>query len=244
MGLSNAKFYQRGHFFSDERANTLEDLALQPIQNPPEMGMTLPALEQKLSGTSYYPGLFQKAFGTPDITSQRIAFAIAQFVRSMVSYQSKFDQAFAAGTNGNPNFAAVFTDSEQRGQALFASLGCTNCHGTGGHISFTVQNVGLTADSTTDPGAGSGRFKAPSLRNVAARIWFMHDAQFETLDQVVEFYNSGVQDDPNLSPFLRNPDGTVKRLNLSPQDKTDLLNFLNTLTDNVFLADPKFASPF
>jgi cytochrome c peroxidase len=243
MGLSNAKFYQRGHFFSDERAITLEVQDLQPIQNPIEMGMTLPALIPKLSATPYYPDLFQAAFGTPDITSDRISLALAQFIRSMVSYQSKFDQAFAAGTNGNPNFAAVFNASEQHGQALFSSLGCTNCHGTGGQVSLTVENNGLVAVSN-DPGAGLGAFKAPSLRNVGVRVWYMHSGNFLGLDQVMEFYNSGVQDNPNLSPFLRNPDLTVKRLNLSAQDKADLINFLNTLTDNVFLTDPKFASPF
>src|SRR5207237_9030262 len=118
-----------------------------------------------------------------------------------------------------------------------------NCHGTGGHISATVENNGLQA-VTKDVGAGSGRFKAPSLRNVAVRVWYMHDGHFLGLSPVVEFYNSGVQDNPDLSPFLRAPDGTVRRLNLSPQDKADLLNFLNTLTDNVFLTDPKFSNPF
>ena len=72
----------------------------------------------------------------------------------------------------------------------------------------------------------------------------MHDGRFQSLDQVVEFYNSGVQNNPNLSPQLRNPDGTVRRLNLTAQDKTDLANFLLTLTENTFLSDARFASPF
>ena len=243
MGLSNAKFYQRGRFFSDERAATLEDQVLQPIQNSIEMGNSLSTLIPQMAKTTYYPGLFQAAFGTPDITSARMSFALAQFIRSMVSYQSKFDQAFAAGTNGNPNFAAVFTASELHGQALFTSLGCAQCHTTGGHVSDTTHNVGLDA-VTSDPGAGSGKFKAPSLRNVGARIWFMHDSRFDGLSSVIDFYNSGVQNNPDLDPLLKNSDGTVRRLNLSVQDKNDLFNFLNTLTDNVFLTDQKFASPF
>jgi cytochrome c peroxidase len=244
MGLSNAKYYQRGHFFSDERAATLEDQVLQPIENSIEMGNSLSTLIPQMAQTAYYPGLFQAAFGTPDITPDRMASALAQFIRSMVSYQSKFDQAFAAGTNGNPNFAAVFNASEQHGQALFTSLGCAQCHTTGGHVSDTIHNIGLDA-VTSDPGAGSGKFKAPSLRNVGARIWFMHDGRFGgALQQVIEFYNTGVQDNPDLDPLLRNPDGTVRRLNLSVQDENDLSNFLNTLTDNVFLNDPKFADPF
>lgn len=138
----------------------------------------------------------------------------------MVSYQSKFDQAFAAGTNGNPNFAAVFNASELRGQALFTSLGCAQCHTTGGQVSDTIHNIGLEV-VTSDPGAGSGRFKAPSLRNVAARARFMHDARFGG-----------------------NSNGTVRKLNLSAPDDNDLINFLNTLTDSVFLNDPKSADPF
>src|SRR5437868_6172419 len=243
MGLSNAKFYQRGHFFSDERAATLEDQVLQPIQDSIETGNNLSTLMPQMAQTTYYRGLFHTSFGTPDITPDRMASALAQFIRSMVSYQSKFDQAFAAGTNGNPNFAAVFTASEQHGQALFTSLGCAQCHTTGGQVSDTIHNIGLDA-VTQDPGAGSGKFKAPSLRNVGARVWFMHDARFGELFQVIAFYNTVVQNNPDLDPLLRNPDGTVRRLNLSGQDEDDLRNFLNTLTDNVFLNDPKFADPF
>lgn len=110
-------------------------------------------------------------------------------------------------------------------------------------MSDTIHNIGLDA-VTSDPGAGSGKFKAPSLRNVGARIWFMHDGRFEGLSSVIEFYNSGVQNNPDLDPLLRNSDGTVRKLNLSAQDKIDLINFLNTLTDSAFLNDPKFASPF
>jgi len=243
MGLSNAKFYQRGHFFSDERAATLEDQVLQPIQDSIEMGNNLSTLISQMAKTTYYPGLFQAAFGTPDITPDRMSLALAQFIRSMVSYQSKFDQAFAAGTNGNPNFAAVFNASELHGEALFTSLGCAQCHTTGGQVSDTIHNNGLDA-VTSDPGAGSGKFKALSLRNVGARVWFMHNGRFQGLAQVIEFYSIAVQNNPDLDPLLRNSDGTVRRLNLSGQDKIDLINFLNTLTDNVFLNDPKFANPF
>ena len=243
MGLSNAKFYRRGHFFSDERAATLEDLVLQPIQDPIEMGNSLSTLIPKMARTTYYPGLFQAAFGTPDITPDRMASALAQFIRSMVSYQSKYDQAFAAGTNGSPNFAAVFNASELHGQALFTSMGCAQCHTTAGQVSDTIHNIGLDA-VTSDPGAGSGKFKAPSLRNVSARIWFMHDGRFEGLAQVISFYSLAVRDNPDLDPLLRNSDGTVRRVNLFGSDMTDLMNFLNTLTDDVFLNDPKFADPF
>ena len=244
MGLTNARYYIRGHFFWDERANTLEDQVLQPIQNSVEMGMTLGALETKLAAISYYPPLFQAAFGTPEVTSNRISLALAQFVRSMVSYGSKYDQALASGVNGNPNFAAVFTPQEQRGEQIFQNVGCARCHGTDAHIAATVKNNGLDAVNV-DLGAGNGQFKVPSLRNIGARGPYMHDGRFSDLEQVIEFYNSGVQDNPNLSPELRvNGNGPVRRLNLTDQQKADLKAFLLTLTDNAFLSDPRFASPF
>ncbi|MCU1286530.1 MAG: methylamine utilization protein [Acidobacteriales bacterium] len=253
MGLSNSRYYQRAHFFWDERALTLEDQTLQPIQNSVEMGMTLSDLQTKLAATDFYPALFQAAFGTPQVTSDRISKALSQFIRSMVTYQSKYDQAFAAGTNGTPNFTNVFTASEQRGQKLFGSgpnggpsLGCDRCHGTAANVSNNIQNNGLDA-VTTDAGAGNGRFKAPSLRNIAARAPYMHDGRFTTLDQVIEFYNSGVQNNPDLSPLLRvggNPGGAVVRLNMTAQDKADLAAFLQTLTDTTFMSDVKFSNPF
>ena len=98
--------------------DSLEEQALLPIQSPVEMGMSLPALVTKLSATEYYPVLFQAAFGTPEITPERIGKAIAQFERSMVSYKSKYDTAFTDGIP-NPNFAAVFSPQELQGEQLF-----------------------------------------------------------------------------------------------------------------------------
>ena len=231
--------------FWDERANTLEDQVLQPIQNPVEMGMTLADLSPKLAAVNFYPALFQAAFGSADVTSDRISKALAQYVRSMVTYQSKYDSAFPPN-GGAPNFAGVFTASELRGQTLFegpGGVGCARCHGTAAHISATIQNNGLDL-VTTDVGAGNGQFKSPSLRNIALRGSFMHDGRFHTLADVIEFYNSGVQANPNLSQLLRNPNGTPRRLNLTVQDKADLAAFLAALTDNNFIMDPRFANPF
>lgn len=248
MGLTNAKYYARGRFFWDERAATLEAQVVQPIQDATEMGMSLTELETKLAATDYYPPLFQAAFGTPAVTRDRIAKALAQFVRSMVSYQSKYDSAFV---NGAPNFQAVLTASELRGLQLFGpnpggqgqTVRCDRCHGTNAFVAAVTQNTGLDAVSG-DAGAGQGRFKVPSLRNVAVRGRFMHDGRFLTLEEVVQFYSTGVQNNPNLSQLLRNGDGTVTRLNLTQQNIDDLVAFMNTLTDNAFLNDPKFGDPF
>ena len=111
MSLLNARYYERGHFFWDERADTLEDQVLQPIQNDVEMGLTLDQAVAKVAATEFYPPLFSEVFGDESVTAERMSQAMSQFVRSMVSYQSKFDRV-QAGTD-------VFTDLEARGQRLF-----------------------------------------------------------------------------------------------------------------------------
>src|SRR5262249_39615991 len=138
MALANARFYRDGRYFWDERAMSLEDQVLQPIQNEIEMGMPLEKLVPKLKATRYYPGLFEAAFGSSEISSERVARALAQFVRSLVSAQSPFDLAFArggppgrgGGGRGGPDFSAL-TAQQQVGQRLFAGrAGCQVCHGT------------------------------------------------------------------------------------------------------------------
>lgn len=245
MGLTNARFYTGGRFFWDERAASLEAQVLQPIQDATEMGLTLDELQTKLSLTAYYPALFAAAFGSREITNDRVARALAQFVRSLVSTDAKFDRAF--GPNGVPNVAATFTAQELLGQQLYTGrAGCARCHGTTAHISDAVHNTGLDA-TITDAGAGNGRFKAPSLRNVEARAPYMHDGRFRSLEQVVDFYDRGVQNNPGLDPRLRagrGPNAPPQRLNLSRDERDALVAFLKTFTDRSFLNDPRFASPF
>jgi len=251
MGLSNARFYENGRFFWDERAATLEDQVLQPIQNEVEMGMTLPRLTAKLAATDFYPALFQAAFGTPEVTTDCISKALAQFVRSLTSFQSKYDQVLAGGP---PAVNTVLTAQERLGLQLFggplsgaganAQAGCARCHEGAAQIGSQARNNGLNATNASDAGAGGGRFKVPSLRNIAVRGTFMHDGRFSSLAQVVEFYNSGVQANPNLDRGLRDRNGNPQRLNLTQDEKAALVAFLTTLTDQTFLTDPKFADPF
>jgi cytochrome c peroxidase len=251
MALTDARFYQRGRFFWDERAATLEDQVLQPIQNAVEMGMTLDALVTKLSATDFYPALFKAAFGSETVSADRIAKALAQFVRSLTSSQSKFDRAIAAGPGGP---ARVLTAQEQQGFQLFGgggpgpgpgrSVGCARCHTTAAQVLDAPHNNGLDVSNAADQGAGNGRFKAPSLRNVAVRGRYMHDGRFASLAAVIDFYDRGVQPNPNLAQQLRAPDGSPRRLNLSPQEKDALIAFLNTLTDDASLTDPRLSDPF
>jgi cytochrome c peroxidase len=240
-GLANARFYKRGRFFWDERASTLEEQVLDPIQNDHEMGMSLDALAIKLSVTPYYPALFTAAFGSPDITRDRISRALAQFTRAMVSGDSRYDRAFDA--NGVANFASTLTPQEIDGERVFRQSGCGSCHTTLAQVGDAPHSNGLDA-APVDTGVGGGVFKTPSLRNVAVRPRFMHDGRFATLDEVVAFYDSGIQNTPRLDPRLRAADGTPKRLGLAAAERDALVAFLGALTDSTFLTSPRFSNPF
>ncbi len=251
MGLANARYYNNGRFFWDERAATLEAQTLMPIQDPVELGMTLDGLVTKLQGVDYYPPLFENAFGDSTITSERISLALAQFIRSMVSYQAKYDTGLAAAGNPNNNFAN-FTAQENQGKDLFFAnrTRCSDCHETALFVGDQPRNNGLDA-TTTDAGEGgvngnqndNGKFKAPSLRNIELTAPYMHDGRFATLEEVVEHYNSGVQDHPNLDNRLRRG-GNPRRLNLNDNEKAALVAFLKTLTDETMINDIKFSDPF
>jgi len=240
-GLANARFYGRGRFFWDERAASLEAQVLEPIQHRDEMGMSLDALALKLSVTPYYPALFTAAFGSPSITSDRIAAALAQFTRAMVSAGSRYDRAFDAG--GTANFAATLTPQEIQGESIFRRSGCPSCHVGVAQAGEALHNNGLDA-AVTDSGAGDGRFKVPSLRNVAVRRRFMHDGRLASLEDVVAFYDSGVQANPKLDALLRTPDGSPRRLGLTVVERAAVVAFLGALTDSSFLTAPRFANPF
>lgn len=257
MPLTDAKYYPNGRFFWDQRAATLEDQVLMPIQDMVEMGMTLPQLETKLKGLAYYLPLFQKAFGDATITSDRISKALAQFVRSIVSFQSKYDagrSTFPAAPAPPPNAVFPnFTAQENRGKEIFLSPqnACAACHGSETFTAPQEKNNGLDM-TTTDRGFGAvvnntaldATFKVGSLRNVELTAPFMHDGRFATLEQVVEHYSTGVKNHPNLSPQLRLPNGQPRLLNLSVQDKAALVAFLKTLTDVSVTTDVKFSNPF
>jgi cytochrome c peroxidase len=263
MGLANANFYENGTFFWDQRAATLEDQVLMPIQDHVEMGMSLENLVAKLELIDYYGELFTEAFGDPNITTERISLSLSQFIRSMVSYRSKFDVGLAqAGGNADledddfPNFSAA----ENLGKMLFFSnrTNCSNCHGTPTFAAPGPRNNGLDlvfedngiGEVTGDPD-DNGLFKVNSLKNIAVTEPYMHDGRFETLEEVIEHYNSGVQNHPNLSPQLRGGgggrggnNGQPRRLNLSQAEKDALVAFLETLTDEEMMRDTKFSDPF
>ena len=241
MGLANGRFLQADQFFWDARVDSLEELILLPIQNPIEMGNTLEQAVGKVAGAPFYPPLFEKAFGSPDVTSGRIAKAVAQFIRAMVSYQSKYDEGVATGFRN-------FTGQEYFGMQLFNAQAnrCARCHLSDTQILLFPRNNGLDlvyADkgmgSITGDGFDNGRFKPPALRNVALTGPYMHDGRFATLQDVLEHYSSGIQSHKNLGSFL--PDDG---LNLTLRQRNAIEAFLHTLTDQAFISDPKFSDPF
>ncbi len=267
MGLTNAIFNDSGKYFWDERAATLEDQVLKPFQDEVEMGLTLEELVSIVSAQDYYPELFTHAFGDATIDADRIARALAQFVRSMVSVNSRYDQGRATVESPLAPFPN-FTDQENLGKNLFYGVNrrgpsCVDCHVTEAfispglltpHASATTgaTNNGLDRVSTDDLGISettgnvddTGRFRVPSLRNIAVRAPFMHDGRFNTLQEVLVFYDRQIQPHDQLADILVTPDGRPARILLNNNERNALVAFLNTLTDETLLTDAKFSDPF
>ncbi|HLA63526.1 MAG TPA: cytochrome c peroxidase [Rhodothermales bacterium] len=246
MGLTFARYYDSGHFFWDERAQTLEIQTLGPVQDAVEMGMTVPEMVTRLQAASFYGPLFESAFGTPEVTADRVSAALAQFVRSIVAGGSRYDVARAQQgggpplPGGPPPSLPGFTAQENQGAALFFGRArCVACHQGELQVGDVPRNNGLDA-TITDAGAGNGRFKTGSLRNVELTAPYMHDGRFATLEAVVQHYDSGVRDSPNLDPILRQP----LRLNLTAAERAALVAFLRTLTDRSVTTDPRWSDPF
>ncbi|MDE0937838.1 MAG: cytochrome-c peroxidase [Mariniblastus sp.] len=272
MSLANLRYTadrgQHPGFFWDERAPTLEEQVLMPIQDKIEMGMELKELESKLQALSYYPPLFKAAFGSSTVTRQGISKAVAQFMRSMVSLNSRFDQAAAAMET--TDYAKKFDDfskEENQGKSLFidglagiAEVGCAHCHipptfnmpksfNTGLDLDYKDQGLGARNIASNDPftANNNGKFKAPSLRNIAMTAPYMHDGRFKTLEQVVEHYSSGVHPHANVGLAFDEDSIGAKRTSgfqLTQAQKGALVAFLRTLTDKTFLTDPRFSDPF
>ncbi len=226
------------------------------------MGMPLERLQSKLEQIDYYPPLFREAFGSPAITTDRVARALAQFVRALVSHRSPYDRARAAGPPGSATFDAALPELSRLGHRLFVAepgqgargAGCARCHVSDVQISLSPRNIGLAKQDLAqdvDQGANDERFKAPSLRNVAVRPPYMHDGRFATLREVIEHYDRQVEANPFLDMTLMDrrvavTGGPVRpiRLELTEREIDALIAFLHSLTDEAFLADRRFSDPF
>ncbi len=250
MRLLNLRFFQPGTAFWDRRAASLEALATQPIRDSIELGFTnavggVDSLIRRMRTLPYYPELFSMAFGDNAITEQRLQLALAQYLRSLISRNSRFDRGLAA--TGGVNLAAPFADfspEENRGKFLFMTirpsggLQCFQCHaGPSLNLSPNARSNGV--DSTENR-----IFRSPSLKSVATSKHFMHDGRFTSLEQVIDFYDSGVQASPLLDESLMDRNRRPLRLGLSAGDKAALVAFLKTLTDDVTPFESRFSDPF
>lgn len=226
------------HFFWDGRAATLREQVLMPIQDPLEMDETLENVVRKLSRSQTYRYSFNAAYGDPEVTPERIAVALEQFVFTRTSADSKFDQSERG--------EAELTEQEEHGHQLFmnprgmkegkvSGVGCANCHSGPLFSDHEFRNNGLAPanddvgrEAVTGKPEDRHRFATPSLRNVALTHPYMHDGRFETLEEVIEHYASGVHPSPTTDPLLTDEGAS---LGLSDDDKAALVAFLKTLSD-------------
>ncbi|PKH52942.1 cytochrome-c peroxidase [Tenacibaculum sp. Bg11-29] len=238
MPLFNLAWNFDERFTWDGKELSLERQALEPVRNLIEMHSKWVNVAQKIKEHPEYPTLFKEAFGSVKIDSTLITKALAQFERTLISGNSKFDRHLLGTTQLSPeeqNGFDVFMD-ETRGD-------CFHCHGSNNNPLWTdnkFHNNGLDA-ILTDLGLGkvtgdpndNGKFKTPSIRNLKFTAPYMHDGRFNTLDEVIDHYSTGLKSSPTIDPLMKK----VKQggVNISNKDKADLKAFLLSLSDNDFV---------
>ncbi|NRA10881.1 MAG: cytochrome-c peroxidase [Crocinitomicaceae bacterium] len=243
-------------FFWDGRAATLEEQILQPVINPIEMHETWPNAVAKLYTSQEYRNMFYQAFGETGIDSVKVSKAVAQFLRTMISGNSKYDVMYKDKYN-LPLTAeelivlSTVTPAEDAGYDIFEAqdgADCLHCH-----KGYSMQIQGFSnngMDATfTDNGRGdvtgnpldNGKFKIPTIRNIAYSAPYMHDGRFATLEEVINHYSFGLVDSPTIDPLMEkiNEGGA----DLDQQQIDFLLQFLNTLSDESFINNPDFQEP-
>ncbi|MFM1999693.1 MAG: hypothetical protein RL204_1640 [Bacteroidota bacterium] len=222
-------------FMWDGGINHIEVMPIAPLTDTLEMGETMAHLVVKLSASSTYPDLFGKAFGSSEITDQKLLFALAQYMSMIVSTDSKYDRMREA--------RAAFTVEEQQGYEIYQSK-CSSCHVEPLFTDFSYRNNGLD-ETFTDLGRKRitlndddlGKFKVPSLRNLAFTYPYMHDGRFNTLNKVLDHYDHQIVLSNTLDPAL------VNGIPLTDEERVVLIAFLNTLNDYTFLSDRTIAEP-
>lgn len=238
--------------FWDGRVNTLADQAKDAYHG--EQNLNIPDAVNFLQADTAYLKLFKKAFGRPGVvTEEKIYLAVQQFMMTAISANSRFDKI----QRGEDQF----TTSEANGFVIFSTEKgeCFHCHTDGSSLLMTdnlFRNNGLDSaagiNDFTDKGRGAftsnvndnGKFKDPSLRNIALTAPYMHDGRYQTLEQVINFYSDSVKFSPTVDPLMYKVPHTNGKFNLTSDEKTDLLNFLLTLTDTTFTNNAAFKNPF
>ena len=244
-------------FFWDGRKTTLETQILEPVPNPIEMHQSWKRTVEKLNADVTYRNRFFKAFGEEGIDSTKATKAIAQFIRTLISGESKFDVMYKYENNLALNLSeqAILQTvdvEEWAGYDLFKSLNgadCFHCHNGPLMRVKKFSNNGLMPNSVDDRGRASVtnnpednyKFKVPTLRNIALTAPYMHDGRFATLDEVIEHYSSGIHMSPTIDPLIEF--GSQGGVQLDAQEKYLLKRFLLTLTDQKFVINPNFQDP-
>lgn len=226
--------------FWDARVDNLHEMMLMPIINSQEMGMYEISIPNKLANTNYYPALFEDAYGEPGIDVEKLKEALKHFVRSMNTFDSKYDKV--------KNSEAVFTSAEAAGELVF-NAHCNTCHTAPLFSIFTPILNGfpigsdLGLGSLSENPADNGKFKSPSLRNVMATAPYMHDGSFNTMDEVLHFYADEIEF-PVPVYYGSNGQPIDGSFNMTNEEIQHLTAFLGTLTSNNLLTHPKWSDPF
>ena len=239
-------------FFWDGRAGSIEEQVFHPVRTSSEMNLNWNIAEERVRQSLFYQPLFKAAFGNTEVDSVLIAKAIAQFERTLISANSKYDSVVLG--------RAYFSKDEFKGFELAndQSMGdCLHCHTTDADVlgttaKFSNNGIDLAtkASDYLDRGKGGlvgdstkyGWFRIPSLRNIAVTAPYMHDGRFKTLEEVLRFYSTGVHSPYNLDPKMQHAHQNGNQL--SEEEQKQIIAFLNTLTDSVFLSNPYFSNPF
>jgi cytochrome c peroxidase len=250
LPLFNLAWYPS--YFWDGRATTIEEQVFHPVRGYNEMNLNWPMAEKKLRKSTFYKNQFINVFGSTHIDSTKVSLAIAQFLRTIISYESKYDKAIANKVQ--------FTSDEYDGFVLVNDQtkgDCIHCHATDGDAlgtKLTFSNNGLDAVATAtdfkDKGRGGvtgkatdmGKFKIPSLRNLIFTAPYMHDGRFATLQQVLDFYSEGVQRSVTIDSKMEYVhQGGVR---LKDVEKRKIITFLLTLSDSSFINKAEYSNPF
>lgn len=250
LPLFNLAWYPQ--LFWDGRASSIEAQVFHPLRAADEMKINWKKSIRALQKSKIYPPLFLAAFGSTKLDSSKIGKALAQFLRTLISNQSKYDRVIAGKDR--------FTKDELEGFVLVneqSKAACLVCHPTdanalGTNLGFSNNGLDAISDPEkySDAGVGAisgnksdyGKFKIPSLRNIAFTAPYMHDGRFNDLAQVIEFYNSGVKQSVNLdSKMIYMHQGGA---GLSKEEQNKILAFLRTLSDSAFIKNPEFSNPF
>lgn len=244
-----ANVIMKSSLFWDGRESNLREMVLQPIKNHIEMGMdNFDVLEKKLAKFPYYKDLFNKAYGSEEITKEKIAMGLEQFLTSIATINNKRNEIDDPNTwDDEVPVPPSFSENEKLGAKLFFSKGkCAQCH----ESTFFESSFNIGLDKTPhDIGTGAfggikGAFNAPKLNNIKLTAPYMHDGRFTTLRQVINHYSEGINDDPDLTWMLKDFDGKPIKLSFTEKEKSALEAFLNTFTDHEFIRDQKFSDPF